>query len=137
MSWKERVVETSARVLDTVGVSKESTAYVKTRMGALLDAVETRITGVPQVKDVEAMWYEAFALSVKQDELKRRLFAQEAITEGFRHGDEARFAEESGKLERLKQLLAEAHEAHGAAVAKAQAAQDKVLAARAGSGNKA
>ena len=79
---------------------------------------------------MEALWYEAYERSVKHEELKRRCFAQEAIAEGFKYGDEARYAEEAGKLAKLKSLARDAHDAHTAAIAKAQEAQDKLLAVR-------
>ena len=79
---------------------------------------------------MEALWYEAYEKGVKHEELKRRCFAQQAVAEGFKYGDEARYAEERGKLAKLKALADEAHDAHVGAVAKAQELQDKLLAAR-------
>ena len=52
-SWKETLVSTSGSVLGRIGVSAESVAYVKKRMGDLLDSVETRMTGVPQSERAE------------------------------------------------------------------------------------
>jgi hypothetical protein len=49
MSWKETLTSNTEKLLTTVGVSKESTDYVRKQLGDLLDQVETKITGVPQV----------------------------------------------------------------------------------------
>jgi UDP-N-acetylglucosamine enolpyruvyl transferase len=129
MSWKETITSGTEKVLSSVGVSKESTDYVRKQLGELLDQVETKITGVPQIKDVEAMWYEAYALNVKQEELKKRLFSQESIANAYK-GDPERYAQEIAKVNKLKSLISETHEAHVAIVKKATDAQNLVLAAR-------
>jgi hypothetical protein len=75
------------------------------------------------------MWYTAYELNLKQEELKKRLFSQESTASAFK-GDPERYAEESAKVTKLKSLLEEAHSAHVAAVKKATDAQNLVLAAR-------
>jgi hypothetical protein len=82
-----------------------------------------RITGVPQVKDVELLWFEAFKLKKTHDEASKHKFAQEAITRGveFMPGD--RFTLETDKLNKLKREEAEALARYNVAVEKATEAQ--------------
>jgi len=90
-SIKETIVDTTTRVLTTLGASEESAKYIKERMGNLLDQVETRVTGVPQVKDVEQLWFTAYTLKLAHDDCSKRKFAQEAITRGVEHMPGDRF----------------------------------------------
>jgi len=125
-SIKETILATTTSIAATLGASEESVKYVKLRMGTLLDTVETRVTGVPQVKDVEQMWFDAFAFKVQHEELHRRMFAQEAIARGVEHMPGDRYKVETEKLNRLKEQQAAALAAYEAAVAKATEAQAKI-----------
>jgi hypothetical protein len=127
---KETILETSSRVLTTLGASEESTRYIKERMGTLLDTVETRITGVPQIKDVEQLWYEAYKLKLVHDEAAKRKFQQEAMTRGVEHMPGNRFTVESEKLAQFKAAEVDALGAYNAAVDKASVAQAKIEQAR-------
>lgn len=133
MSFREKLVDSTSSLLTTIGVSKESAAYVTEKLGSLLETAEVYVTGVPTVKEVEKLWFETYEKKSRYEVVHRKVFTHESIYSGLKGTGTEREKHEKETLDRLKGEEAAAKRVFDEAAAKANEAQDKILKARAAS----
>lgn len=122
---RTQVLKASTSLLDVLGVSEESKAWVQKQMAALLGVQDPNF-----YKEVEALWHEAYRRKVEFDKYTRDVFAAEAIVNGLKYVKDERYEDESKKLSKLREIKKEAERIYITAVDKAKAAQEEYLAGR-------
>ena len=119
---RTQVLKASTSLMDVLGISDDSKAYVQKQMAALLGVQDPNF-----YKEVERLWHEAYAKKIAYESCNKEVFATEAIVNGLKYVKDERLKTETEKLASLRVKFAAAEKAHKEAIARAQEAQNEYL----------